>query len=60
MVQPEDVQPEDTVATAAERLMLETWLDVHRDTVVTKIDGLSEVDIRRRLVPSLGVHRPAR
>jgi uncharacterized damage-inducible protein DinB len=47
------VNPEDTVATAAERPMLETWLDVFRDTVVAKIDGLSEVDIRRRLVPSL-------
>jgi len=33
--------------------MLEKWLDVFRDTVVTKIDGLSEVDLRRRLVPSL-------
>ena len=33
--------------------MLEKWLDVFRDTVVTKIDGLSEADIRRRLVPSL-------
>jgi uncharacterized damage-inducible protein DinB len=45
--------PEDAVATAAERPMLETWLDVFRDTVVAKIDGLSEEDIRRRLVPSL-------
>jgi uncharacterized damage-inducible protein DinB len=45
--------PEDAVATAAERPMLEKWLDVMRDAVVTKIDGLSEEDIRRRLVPSL-------
>jgi uncharacterized damage-inducible protein DinB len=45
--------PEDEVATAAERPMLEKWLDVHRDTVVGKVTGLSEVDIRRRLVPSL-------
>lgn len=33
--------------------MLETWLDLARAAVVAKIDGLSEVDIRRRLVPSL-------
>jgi uncharacterized damage-inducible protein DinB len=46
-------QPEDAVATAAERPMLEVWLDTYRDTVVEKITGLSEVDIRRRLVPSL-------
>jgi uncharacterized damage-inducible protein DinB len=45
--------PEDAVATAAERPLLETWLDIHRDTVVAKIAGLSEEDIRRRLVPSL-------
>jgi uncharacterized damage-inducible protein DinB len=47
------VPAEDLVATAAERPMLEKWLDVFRDTVVTKIEGLSEADIRRRLVPSL-------
>jgi uncharacterized damage-inducible protein DinB len=46
-------QPEDAVATAAERPMLEVWLDSYRATVVDKISGLSEVDIRRRLVPSL-------
>jgi uncharacterized damage-inducible protein DinB len=45
--------PEYTVATADERPLLETWLDVARDTVVTKVDGLSEEDLRRRLVPSL-------
>lgn len=33
--------------------MLETWLDLAREAVATKIDGMSEVDIRRRLVPSL-------
>lgn len=33
--------------------MLETFLDVFRDAVVSRIDGLSEEDIRRRLVPSL-------
>jgi hypothetical protein len=44
---------EHAVATAAERPMLETWLDVLRGTVVSKIDGLSELDSRTRLVPSL-------
>ncbi len=47
------VQPENAVATAAERPMLEVWLDTYRATVVDKIAGLSEEDIRRRLVPSL-------
>jgi hypothetical protein len=50
---PHMVPPEDLVSTAPERPMLETWLDTFRDTVVAKIDGLSEADIRRRLVPSL-------
>lgn len=45
--------PEYSVATAAERQMLETWLDLAREAVVSKIVGLSEEDIRRRLVPSL-------
>lgn len=46
-------KPEETVATAAERPALEKWLDTYRDTVVAKINGLSEMDIRCRLVPSL-------
>lgn len=33
--------------------MLETFLDVYRDAVVDKITGLSEEQVRRRLVPSL-------
>jgi uncharacterized damage-inducible protein DinB len=45
--------PEDAVSAAPERPMLEVWLDTFRDTVVDKITGLSEEDIRRRLVPSL-------
>lgn len=44
---------EDLVSTAAERPMLQTWLDVQRAAVVSKIEGLSEEEIRRRLVPSL-------
>lgn len=45
--------PEDRVSTAAEPEQLAVWLDVQRDAIVAKIDGLSEEDIRRRLVPSL-------
>jgi uncharacterized damage-inducible protein DinB len=47
------VFPEERVPTAAERPMLETWLDAQRAAVVAKIDGLSEERIRQRLVPSL-------
>jgi uncharacterized damage-inducible protein DinB len=47
------IAPEDAVSTAEERPMLEVWLDTLRDTVVDKVTGLSEADIRRRLVPSL-------
>lgn len=45
--------PEYALATAAERQMLETWLDLARDAVAAKLTGLSEEDMRRRLVPSL-------
>jgi hypothetical protein len=31
---------------------LETFLDQYRDVIVRKVDGLSEEDARRRLVPS--------
>jgi uncharacterized damage-inducible protein DinB len=47
------VRAEEAVATAAERPMLEKWLDVQRAAVVDRIRGVSEVDIRRRLVSSL-------
>ena len=49
-------EPLDAVkaaTTAGEREMLEVFLDYHRRTIVMKIDGLSEEDVRRRLVPSL-------
>lgn len=45
--------PEDLVSTAAERPLLERFLDVYRDRVVAKLTGVSEEDARRRLVPSL-------
>jgi uncharacterized damage-inducible protein DinB len=47
------VPPENLVSTAAERPMLETWLDAQRAAVVAKIEGLSESAVRQRLVPSL-------
>ena len=46
-------RPDDLVSAAPERPMLETFLDMYRDTVVAKVSGLSEQDARRRLVPSL-------
>lgn len=46
-------QPEDLLSTSAEPELLAGWLDVQRDAIVAKIDGLSESDVRRRLVPSL-------
>lgn len=44
---------EDDVSTAAERPLLERFLDRYRDDVVAALAGASEEDIRRRLVPSL-------
>ncbi|OLF17477.1 DinB family protein [Actinophytocola xanthii] len=44
---------EDTFYTGSERVVLERYLDVHRDAVVDRLSGVSEVDARRRLVPSL-------
>lgn len=41
------------MSAAPEPEQLAVWLDVQRDAIVAKIDGLSEADIRRRLVPSL-------
>jgi hypothetical protein len=44
---------EDLVATAGEREVLEGFLDYHRTVLSGKLRGLSEDDVRRRLVPSL-------
>jgi hypothetical protein len=44
--------PEDRVSTAGEREILEAYLDSYRQVIVGKLRGLSEDDVRRRLVPS--------
>jgi uncharacterized damage-inducible protein DinB len=44
--------PEDLVSTAAERPLLERFLDLYRDNVVEKLAGASEEEARLRLVPS--------
>jgi hypothetical protein len=40
------------VSTAAERDVLETFLDLYREIIRRKMAGVSEADLRRRLVPS--------
>ena len=49
----EGLLPDEVVSTAAERALLEAFLDLYRDEVVRKLAGVSEQDARRRLVPSL-------
>jgi uncharacterized damage-inducible protein DinB len=44
--------PDELVSAAAERDVLETFLDVYRAIVVRKVSGLSEDQARRRLVQS--------
>ncbi|WP_163506133.1 DinB family protein [Fodinicola acaciae] len=43
---------DDLVSTAPEGELLEGFLDYHRDVLSGKLRGLSEADVRRRLVPS--------
>jgi len=43
---------EDLVAVAGERQTLEGFLEYHRRVLSGKLRGLSEQDVRRRLVPS--------
>ncbi len=47
-----DLYPDELVATGTEREVLEAFLDVYRGVIVRKASGLSEEDIRRRIVPS--------
>lgn len=47
------MHPEDRVSVAGERVMLETFLDVYRNTVADKASEVSEEDGRERLVSSL-------
>jgi hypothetical protein len=44
--------PDEMVSTAAEREVLETFLDLYRGIIRRKVAGVSEADLRRRLVPS--------
>src|SRR5215475_4734389 len=39
-------------STGSERQVLEAFLDFHRHVLVGKVDGISENEARRRLVPS--------
>jgi len=43
---------DDAVTQASERETLEGFLEYHRAVLVGKLRGLSEADVRRRLVPS--------
>ena len=43
---------EELVSTAGEREVLEAFVDYYRQVIVGKLAGLSEDDVRRRLVPS--------
>ncbi|HEX7743978.1 MAG TPA: DinB family protein [Micromonosporaceae bacterium] len=47
------LSPEEQAATAGERAQLEAFLDSQRREVVEKVAGLSNQDMRRRLVVSL-------
>jgi Protein of unknown function (DUF664) len=49
---PGDPTEEELVGTAAERELLEGFLEYHRRVLTGKLRGLSEEDARRRLVPS--------
>ena len=40
-------------AVGSEKVLLEAFLDYQRATLLWKVSGLSEADLRRRLVPSL-------
>lgn len=47
-----DFVRKDPPHTGAEQDLLEAFLDYHRATLLQKVDGLSDADLRRRLVPS--------
>src|SRR5215467_2170083 len=42
----------EPVSTGSERLVLEAFLDFHREVLVSKADGISENEARRRRLPS--------
>lgn len=43
----------DPPTVGPDKVMLEAFLDYHRATLLWKVSGLSDADLRRRLVPSL-------
>ncbi|MBE1604657.1 DinB family protein [Actinopolymorpha pittospori] len=45
----------DPPVGADERAMLESWLEFHRATLLTKLDGLGERELRTRSVPPSGL-----
>ncbi|MGW5361161.1 mycothiol transferase [Actinopolymorpha pittospori] len=45
----------DPPVGADERAMLESWLEFHRATLLTKLDGLGEKELRTRSVPPSGL-----
>jgi uncharacterized damage-inducible protein DinB len=49
---PPPLDAEKRVSTANERDVLEAFVDYYRQVLVGKLRGLSEDDVRRRLVPS--------
>lgn len=51
----EDIKPPrtETVLNAPERILLEAFLDDHRDAILAAADGLTDEQARRKLVPSL-------
>ena len=44
--------PDELVASAGERAVLETFLDLYRDAIIRKVRGVSDDDARLRLVAS--------
>jgi hypothetical protein len=48
----DEPDPGERIATADERVLLETFLDLYRETIKRKVRGVSEEDAVRRLVPS--------
>jgi uncharacterized damage-inducible protein DinB len=43
----------DPPTVGPEKVMLEAFLDYHRATLLQKVSGVSDADLRRQLVPSL-------
>src|SRR6266542_605924 len=48
----DELDPAERLATGGERVLLETFLDLYREAITSKVSGLSEEEATRRLVPS--------